>query len=770
MAETASKKKTASKKVAGELKGTKSNGSKEKATTKKTTDSNISVDLTDSLKQHFGFDKFKGLQHEVISNLLSGNDTFVIMPTGGGKSLCYQLPALMLPGTAIIISPLIALMKNQVDAIRSYSDKDHVAHFLNSSLTKTQAKTVKSDIREGKTKMLYVAPETLTKQDTVDFLSEITVSFVAVDEAHCISEWGHDFRPEYRKIKQMVESLKQKVPVIALTATATPKVQSDIIKTLGLQSPEVFVASFNRPNLYYEVRPKTKKEATLKSIIKFIKQHEGKSGIIYSLSRKSTEEIAETLKVNGIKAEAYHAGLEGAIRAQRQDQFLMQDIDVIVATIAFGMGIDKPDVRFVIHYNIPKSLENYYQETGRAGRDGLEGLCVTYYNPADIDKLEKFMKDKSSFERESGGHLLMETQAYAETSVCRRKFLLHYFGEEMPGNNCGNCDNCLNPKEKIEGEEYVTLLLQAVKQLKESFILNYVVDILLGTKNKQISIYGHDNLDVYGEGSNHDTHFWNAVIRQALLMNFISKDIENYGVLTLTEEGKKFLKKPHSVELSLNRDFENLEDDDDFGGGGGGSATSLDPALMKMLQDLTKQVAKQHNLPPYVIFQETSLIDMATQYPCTIDELTKIQGVSKGKADRYGKPFVSMIQKYVEDNEIEKPMEIVVKSVANKSANKIYIIQNIDKKIPLDTIASSKGISFNDLLDELEAIVSSGTKVNIRYYLNDIMDEDKQLDAMDYFRSSQSDSIDTAQNELGSDYSDDELRLLRLTFVSEMGN
>lgn len=769
MAETASKKKAAAKKAAPKVKA-----SKEKSSTKnsksETSNKPLNGELLSALKQHFGFDKFKGLQHDVIQHLLTGKDTFVIMPTGGGKSLCYQLPALMLPGTAVIISPLIALMKNQVDAIRSYSDKDHVAHFLNSSLTKTQAKTVKNDIREGKTKMLYIAPETLTKQDTLDFLSEITVSFVAVDEAHCISEWGHDFRPEYRKIKQMVESLNQKVPVIALTATATPKVQSDIIKTLGLKNPGVFIASFNRPNLYYEVRPKTKKDATLKSIIKFIKQHEGKSGIIYSLSRKSTEEIAETLKVNGIKAEAYHAGLETAIRAQRQDQFLMQEIDVIVATIAFGMGIDKPDVRFVIHYNIPKSLENYYQETGRAGRDGLEGLCIAYYNPADIDKLEKFMKDKSSFERESGGHLLMETQAYAETSVCRRKFLLHYFGEEMPGDTCGNCDNCLHPKEKIDGEEYITLLLETVKALKESFVLNYVVDILLGTKNKQISIYGHDKLDVYGEGSNHDAHFWNSIIRQALLMNFIGKDIENYGVLYLTDEGKNYLKKPYPVEISLNHDFENLEDDDDFGGGGGGNATSLDPTLMKMLQDLTKQVAKQNNLPPYVIFQEASLIDMATQYPCTLEELTKIQGVSKGKADRYGKPFVEMIKKYVEDNEIEKPMEIVVKSVANKSANKIYIIQNIDKKIPLDTIASSKGMSFNELLDELEAIVNSGTKVNIRYYLNDIMDDDKLSDAMDYFRSSHSDSIDAAQNELGPDYTEEELRLLRLTFMSEMGN
>jgi ATP-dependent DNA helicase RecQ len=769
MAEIASSKKAATKKTA-----TKEKKSKEKTSNKNSKNASstkASPELVKALKQHFGFDKFKGLQQDVIQNLLAGNDTFVIMPTGGGKSLCYQLPALMLPGTAVIISPLIALMKNQVDAIRSYSDKDHVAHFLNSSLTKTQAKVVKNDIREGKTKMLYIAPETLTKQDTIDFLSEIMVSFVAVDEAHCISEWGHDFRPEYRKIKQMVESLNQKVPVIALTATATPKVQSDIIKTLGLKKPGVFIASFNRPNLYYEVRPKTKKEATLKSIIKFIKQHEGKSGIIYSLSRKSTEEIAETLKVNGIKAEAYHAGLETAIRAQRQDQFLMQEIDVIVATIAFGMGIDKPDVRFVIHYNIPKSLENYYQETGRAGRDGLEGLCIAYYNPADIDKLEKFMKDKSSFERESGGHLLMETQAYAETSVCRRKFLLHYFGEEMPGETCGNCDNCLHPKEKMDGQEYITLLLETVKALKESFVLNYVVDILLGTKNKQISIYGHDKLDVYGEGDNHDAHFWNSVIRQALLMNFIGKDIENYGVLYLTEEGKKYLKKPYPVEISLNRDFENLEDDDDFGGGGGGgNAASLDPTLMKMLQDLTKQVAKQNNLPPYVIFQESSLIDMATQYPCTLEELTKIQGVSKGKADRYGKPFVELIKKYVEDNEIEKPMEIVVKSVPNKSANKIYIIQNIDKKIPLDTIASSKGMNFSELLDELEAIVNSGTKVNIKYYLNDIMDEEKQLDAMEYFRSSHSDSIDEAQNELGPDYTEEELRLLRLTFMSEMGN
>lgn len=763
------KKKPAAKKAKVSTKPTVTEKQTNGTTFTKASTNPVDPKLVAALKKHFGFDNFKGEQAHIIQSVLDGKDTFVIMPTGGGKSLCYQLPALMMEGTAIIISPLIALMKNQVDALRSYSDKDHVAHFLNSSLTKIQAKTVRSDIRGGKTKMLYIAPETLTKQDTIDFLSEIKVSFVAVDEAHCISEWGHDFRPEYRKIRQMVEAIGNEIPVIALTATATPKVQSDILKTLGLKDPCVFISSFNRPNLCYEVRHKTGKEGTLKAIIKFIKQNENKSGIIYALSRKSTEEIAETLKVNGIKAESYHAGLDASTRSARQDQFLKQDIDVIVATIAFGMGIDKPDVRFVMHYNIPKSLENYYQETGRAGRDGLEGKCITFYNPADITKMEKFMKDKSSSEREMGGHLLMETQAFAESAVCRRKFVLHYFGEEYPKDNCGNCDNCLNPKETIEGKDYFKLLFQAVSQLKESFTIPYIVDVIRGNRNQQISLYEHDNLSVFGKGDDRNEHFWNSVVRQALLTNYIIKDIENYGVITLSEQGKAFIKKPQSVQITLNHDFEAVADDDDENSGGG--SASLDPTLMKMLQTLVKEEAKKHNLPPYIIFQEVSLMDMATQYPTTIEELSKIQGVSMGKAQRYGKPFVDVIKKYVEDNDIERPMEFQVKSVANKSANKIYIIQNIDKKIPLDIVAKNKGMSFKQLIEEMETIVNSGTKLNITYYLNDLMDEDRQMDAMDYFREASDDSIESAIAELGSDdYTEEELQLMRLKFVSDMGN
>ncbi|MEI7670192.1 MAG: RecQ family ATP-dependent DNA helicase, partial [Pseudomonadota bacterium] len=561
------------------------------------------------------------------------------------------------------------------------------------------------------------------------------------------------------------------VPMIALTATATPKVQSDILRTLGMDNPEVFVDSFNRPNLYYEVRPKGKREATLKSMIKYIRQHEGKSGIIYSLSRKSTEEIAETLQVNGIKAEAYHAGLEAQLRARRQDQFLRQDIDVIVATIAFGMGIDKPDVRFVIHYNIPKSLENYYQETGRAGRDGLEGNCITYYNPSDIEKMEKFMKDKTNFERESGGHLLAEMEAFAETSVCRRKFVLHYFGEDYEKDNCGSCDNCRHPKSKIEGEEFFKLLFETVIAIKESFTIPYIVEILIGSKNQQIAMYGHDKLEVFGEGENQNAHFWNSVIRQALLMNYIRKDIENYGVIAVTDLGKSFLKKSHPIKISLNHDFDNLEDsDDDEGSGGGGAGSALDATLMKMLQDLTKQVAKQNNLPPYVIFQEPSLIDMATQYPTTLDELSNVQGVGKGKAAKFGKPYVEMIKQYVEENEIEKPSDVVVKSVANKSVNKIFIIQNVDKKIPLEAIASGKGWSFKELLIEMETIVNSGTKLNISYYISDVIDEDKQTDALEYFRNSTTDDLDVAQNELGNDFTEDELQLMRLKFMSDVGH
>ncbi len=700
---------------------------------------------------------------------MEGRDTFVIMPTGGGKSLCYQLPALLLPGTAIIVSPLIALMKNQVDQIRSYGDKDHIAHFLNSSLNKTQSKQVKKDIVDGKTKMLYVAPETLSKEDNIKFFSEIEVSFVAVDEAHCISEWGHDFRPDYRKIRSMIESINHRIPIIALTATATPKVQSDIVKTLGMEKPGIFISSFNRPNLYYEVRPKGKMDTTMKSIIKFIKGHEGKSGIIYCLSRKSTEEIAQTLQVNGIIAEAYHAGLEAKDRSARQDRFLSEETHVIVATIAFGMGIDKPDVRFVIHYNIPKSIENYYQETGRAGRDGMEGNCIAYYNYNDIQKLEKFMRDKGSSEREFGGHLLVETMAYAETSVCRRKFILHYFGEELTQKNCGNCDNCLHPKEQMDGTQFIKLVIETVKQVKESFTIPYIVNILLGVKNQEIANYNHNKLKVYGAGKDRDDHFWNSIIRQALIHNFIIKDIERYGIIMLGEKGKQFLKKPSKVMISLNHDFEGLGDtDDDFGGGG--SAGALDQKLFDMLKDLTRRIGKENKLPPYVIFQEPSLVDMATQYPTTIDELSNISGVSKAKADRYGKPFVEMIAKYVEENDIDKPMDYVVKSVANKSAMKIYIIQNIDKKIPLDTIARGKGLNVDEVLDEMETIVQSGTKLNLNYYVNDMLPREQQEELFDYFREADSDSVEAALEELGDDnFSRREVKMMRLKFLSDMG-
>lgn len=726
-------------------------------------------ELVAALKKYFGFDNFKGNQEKVIKNLLDKKDTFVIMPTGGGKSLCYQLPALLSEGTAIIISPLIALMKNQVDQIRSYSDTDHVAHFLNSSLNKTQAKAVKKDITDGNTKMLYVAPETLTKEENLKFFSEINISFVAVDEAHCISEWGHDFRPEYRRIREMIKSIGHKIPVIALTATATPKVQSDILKTLGMEDAGVYISSFNRANLYYEVRPKGNKDSVMKSIIKFIKQHEGKSGIIYTLSRKSTEEIAEVLNVNGIKAVAYHAGLEQAVRAERQDFFINETIDVIVATIAFGMGIDKPDVRFVIHYNFPKSLENYYQETGRAGRDGLEGNCISYYNYNDIQKLEKFMRDKSNSERELGGHLLMETMAYAETSVCRRKVLLHYFGENYTEKNCGNCDNCLHPKEMIDGTQSIKNVLLTVQAVNESFTIPYLVNILCGHKNQEVATYRHDKLKIFGVGKDHDDHYWNSVIRQTMLHNLVIKDIENYGVITLSDKGKAFIKKPVKTMISLNHDFEGLESESDGPSGGGGGA--LDPELLKMLQDLTKSVAKENKLPPFVIFQQPSLEDMATQYPTTMEELAQIQGVSRGKAERYGQPFIELIADYVEENEIEKPSEMVVKSVANKSALKVYIIQNIDKKIPLDQIARGKGLTRDEMLQEMETIVSSGTRLNLNYYINDMMESERQEEVFDYFRSANSDSVEAALQELGEDdYSPEEIKLMRIKFLSDMGN
>lgn len=743
--------------------------SKGKKTIENNSDGSGKINLQKSLKEYFGFEKFKGNQEAIIKNLMAGKDTFVIMPTGGGKSLCYQLPAILAEGTAIIISPLIALMKNQVDMIRGYSSRDQIAHFLNSSLNKTQIKKVKADLSGGHTKMLYVAPETLTKQENIDFLCSIPVSFVAVDEAHCISEWGHDFRPEYRKIRKMIDAIDHRIPIIALTATATPKVQSDIVKNLDLQDAGVYISSFNRSNLYYEVRPKGKNENAVRELVKFIKTMADKSGIVYTLSRKSTEELAEQLNVNGIKAAAYHAGLDATTRAKRQDQFLNEDVDVIVATIAFGMGIDKPDVRFVVHYNIPKSLENYYQETGRAGRDGLEGKCIALYNYNDIQKLEKFMRDKTNSEREMGGHLLMETMAYAESSVCRRKFILHYFGEEYPKENCGNCDNCLHPKEQIEGKDYIKLVCEITKAISESFPLPYIVNIAMGRKDQQVATFGHHKLPMFGDGSEKDEHFWNSVIRQSLLHNFIIKDIENYGVIKLSEKGHQFIKKPTSIKIALNREFDGGDDEAESGGGGGSAA--LDNTLLNMLRSLRKQVAKQHNVPPFVVFQDSSLDDMATNYPTNIEELSQMQGVGKGKAMRYGEPFIEMIESYVEENEIEKPSEMVIKSVVNKSGLKIYIIQNIDKKVPLETIAHTKGLKLNQLITEMETIVNSGTRLNIDYYIDDAMEEDRQEEVYDYFRTAESDNVEEALKELGSDnYTLEEIQMMRLKFLSEMAN
>ena len=738
----------------------------------KTVSGSTSVELVEALQQHFGFDQFKGPQEEIIQSLLAGNDTFVIMPTGGGKSLCYQLPAMMKDGVAIIVSPLIALMKNQVDLVRSYSSKDNVAHFLNSTLNKGQQKIVKDDLTSGKTKMLYVAPETLTKEDNINFFKSINVSFFAVDEAHCISEWGHDFRPEYRRLKEMMDLINPAVPVIALTATATPKVQSDILKNLGLRNPNIFVSSFNRPNLYYEIQPKINVEQTNKSIVRFIQLHKNKSGIIYTLNRKTTEDLAKMLMANGIKAVAYHAGLDAKLRAQRQDEFLNEEVDVIVATIAFGMGIDKPDVRFVIHYNIPKSIENYYQETGRAGRDGMEGKCILYYSHKDISKLEHLMKDKPLSEREVGAQLINETLSYAESSVCRRKTLLYYFGEEFDDSkSCGQCDNCLNPKEKIEAKDGVVVVLKAIKALGEHFIIDYLINILTGKATTQVQMYKHDALDVFASGNDNDVHYWNSLIRQMLLNGLLEKDIVEYGVLKITKKGSAFLKKPVSFTIALNNLFEEANADDEEATVAEGASGVLDEKLVAALKELRKKVAKEKNLPPFVIFLESSLEDMATMYPTTMEELEKISGVSKGKAIRYGKPFIDMIAAYVEENDIIKPDDFVMKSVLNKNNNKIFIIQNVDKKIPLETIAKNKDLRIDELLEQMETIVASGTKLNLNYAINDMVDEYEQEEIIDYFKSCDTSSLQIAQEELAdSNFNWEQLKIMRIKFLCEYGN
>jgi ATP-dependent DNA helicase RecQ len=745
-----------------------------KNSVKKTTAKEIKIEesenLSNHLQQHFGFDAFKEPQEKIIKSLLSGKDTFVIMPTGGGKSLCYQLPAIISKGCAIIVSPLIALMKNQVDLVRGYSSTDHIAHFLNSTLNKGQQKIVKEDLTSGKTKMLYVAPETLTKEENVEFFKDLEISFFAVDEAHCISEWGHDFRPEYRRLREIMDEIDQKIPVIALTATATPKVQSDIVKNLGLRDPNIFISSFNRSNLYYEVQPKLKKDQVIKSIVKFISQNKGKSGIIYTLNRKTTEELAQMLMANGIKAVAYHAGLDSKLRATRQDQFLGEDVQVIVATIAFGMGIDKPDVRFVIHYNIPKSIENYYQETGRAGRDGFEGKCILYYSHKDVSKLEHLMRDKSLSEREVGGQLINETVAYSESAACRRKILLSYFGENYESDNCGGmCDNCKTPKELFEAKIEALVALKTIRALDERFPITYVIPVILGKLNPQIKMYRHQELPVFATGKERDEHFWNSLIRQMLLGNLIKKDIEDYGVLKITAKGEFFLKKPTSFKIALNHIFEDIGEDEDEDIGG--ETLASDEKLFELLKNLRQQEAKKRNLPPFVIFLENSLLDMATLYPTTLKELEKCQGVSPGKSLKFGKPFVNLIEKYVEENDIEKPDDFVMKSVVNKNNNKVFIIQNVDKKMPLETIAKNKTLRIEELLEEMETIVASGTRLNLDYAIENLVEEYEQEEIIDYFKGCQTSSLDIAKEELSEgNYSFEQLKIMRIKFLCEYGN